>query len=108
MPFRRSLKVSMLIIALLVVSALLALGGLRLGGDRVIPCSARRGLDAIFGGQFGHVDGPPGGGGCIVPTTRAWALALVLGLAPLGLGATVAIARRSMRISGGRAAGDSR
>lgn len=65
----------------LLVGAGLALVALGLGSDRLVPCQERAGLDQLLGDQLGHVDGPSGGGGCIVPTAIAWTgAAVVFGL----------------------------
>ena len=53
-----------------------------IGDDRVIPCGERQGLDALLGDQAGHVDGPAGGGGCIVPTASAWTAAVIGAVVP--------------------------
>jgi hypothetical protein len=71
-------------VLLVVLGLALALGALALDGDRLVPCGSRRGLDAAFGDQFGHVDGPAGGGGCVVPSSPSWALAgFALALPPV-------------------------
>lgn len=67
---------------LLLLGLLLAAGALALGGDRVVPCDSRQGLDALLGEEGGHVDGPEGGGGCIVPTAGSWTAAVLVTLAP--------------------------
>lgn len=67
---------------LLALGLMLAVGALALGGDRVVPCDSREGLDALLGEEGGHVDGPDGGGGCIVPTAGSWTAAIVVSLAP--------------------------
>jgi hypothetical protein len=73
-------------VGLLALGAILAFGALMLGGDRVIPCSSRSGPDAWLGDEVNHIDGPEGGGGCIVPTSSAWVTALIAGLLPLAAG----------------------
>ena len=81
-----------------VVAVMLALVVLALwmGGDRVIPCGDRQGLDSLLGDQTGHVDGPEGGGGCIVPTASAWTAAAVGAVIPFvaWLGSIAVRARR--------------
>lgn len=63
------------------------LGGIALvvGGDRLVDCGSLRGLNALMGDNMNHVDGPAGGGGCMVPTTAAWTAAIVAALAPLAI-----------------------
>ncbi len=64
------------------LGCLFALIFLWIGDDHMIPCNASRGLDGLFRDQFGHVDGPEGGGGCIVPTAASWAMAMAGALTP--------------------------
>lgn len=80
-----------LVVVLAVVVAWLAL---LLGDDRPVPCGQRRGLDALLGDQLGHVDGPEGGGGCIVPTAGAWTAALVGATLPVVVWIASLVARR--------------
>lgn len=71
------------LVGAVVVGVVLAGIALALGGDRLIPCGSERGFDALLGDQVNHVDGPVGGGGCIVPTAAAWGAAILGLLTPL-------------------------
>lgn len=86
-----------LVVALFVV---VAFGlALFLGADRLVPCGEKRGLDALYF-DLGHVDGPPGGGGCIVPTAGAWTMAVTVAALPVvvWIASIIARNRRSNRI----------
>ncbi len=74
MPDLRRLTTEMIVVVVLMLATVMI--ALWLGGDRVIPCGDRQGLDVLLGDQAGHVDGPFGGGGCIVPTAAAWTAAI--------------------------------
>jgi len=82
---QKSVPTVLIIIGLLTVGVLLGAIALALGGDRLVDCNSLRGLDALMGDNVNHVDGPEGGGGCIVPTTAAWATAIVAAIAPLAI-----------------------
>jgi hypothetical protein len=75
----------LIVVALLVAGVLLGGVALALGGDRLVDCGSLQGLDALLGDNVNHVDGPEGGGGCIVPTAASWSGAIVAVLAPLTL-----------------------
>jgi hypothetical protein len=75
----------LIVVALLMAGMLLGSIALALGDDRVVDCDSLRGLDALLGDNVGHVDGPEGGGGCIVPTAASWSGAAGVALAPLTL-----------------------
>jgi hypothetical protein len=77
------MKALVALICAVIFGAALGIGALVVADDRVIPCDARRGPDALLGDQVSHVDGPLGGGGCTVPTAGAWITAAVAIVAPV-------------------------
>jgi hypothetical protein len=85
-------RIAVVVSLSLLVGAGLALIALGIGSDRVVPCQERAGLDQLLGDQLGHIDGPSGGGGCIVPTPIAWTGAAVVFGATIVVG-TVAATR---------------
>ena len=87
---RRFIAEAVVVVVAVVVAVWLSLW---LGGDRLVPCDERRGLDSLLIGQGGHVDGPEGGGGCIVPTAGAWMAAVVGATLPLLVWAASVAAR---------------
>ncbi|MGK2948646.1 MAG: hypothetical protein ACSLFP_08740 [Acidimicrobiales bacterium] len=82
---QQTVRTALIVVALGAAGVLLGGLALALGGDRLVDCGSLRGLDALMGGNASHVDGPEGGGGCIVPTTAAWTTAIVAALAPLAI-----------------------
>lgn len=73
--------IAVAVLGALVLGLLPAAGALTLGGDRLVPCDQVRGLDAVLDDGT-HVDGPEGGGGCVVPTSGAWGFAIILAAVP--------------------------
>lgn len=90
------IRIAVVVSLSLLVGAGLALIALGIGSDRVVPCQERAGLDRLLGDQLGHIDGPSGGGGCVVPTPFAWTGAAVAFGATIVVG-TVAATRIAKR-----------
>ncbi len=77
---RRLVLEALAVVSIVVVAISLALW---IGNDRLVPCGQLGGLDALLEGQGSHVDGPEGGGGCIVPTGGAWTAAVIGAVLPV-------------------------